>query len=67
MPQRWDWILTPDTESFPACHKALAQGLGPLLTTWNVTPGDLAIDLTSASPAMASAMTLVQRCFKPQA
>ena len=59
MPKRWDWILTSDTESFPACHKVLAQGLGPLLTTWNVTPGELAIDLTSASPAMASAMTLV--------
>ncbi|MGV7228465.1 MAG: TIGR02710 family CRISPR-associated CARF protein [Nitrospirales bacterium] len=66
MPQRWDWILTPDTESFPACHKALAQGLGPLLTTWNVTPGDLAIDLTSASPAMASAMTLVGFPFSTQ-
>lgn len=59
IPKRWDWILTPDTESFPACHKVLAQGLGPLLTTWNITPGELAIDLTNASPAMASAMTLV--------
>ena len=66
MPQRWDWILTPDTESFPACHKALAQGLGPLLTTWNVTSGQLAIDLTSASPAMASAMTLVGFPFSTQ-
>jgi CRISPR-associated protein (TIGR02710 family) len=66
MPQRWDWILTPDTESFSACHKALAQGLGPLLTTWNVSPGELAIDLTSASPAMASAMTLVGFPFSTQ-
>ena len=66
MPQRWDWILTPDTESFPACHKALAKDLGPLLTTWNVAPGDLAIDLTSASPAMASAMTLVGFPFSTQ-
>lgn len=59
MPQRWDWILTPDTKSFPACHKVLSQDLGPLLTTWNVRPGELSIDLTSASPAMASTMTLV--------
>jgi len=59
MPKRWDWILTTDAESFPTCHKTLAQELGPLLTTWNVTPGELAIDLTGASPAMASAMTLV--------
>lgn len=66
MPQRWDWILTPDTESFSACHKALAQGLGLLLTTWNVAPGELAIDLTSASPAMASAMTLVGFPFSTQ-
>jgi CRISPR-associated protein (TIGR02710 family) len=59
IPQRWDWILTPDPKSFPVCHKVLAQDLGPLLTTWKITPGELAIDLTSASPAMASAMTLV--------
>ena len=59
LPKRWDWIMTPDTASFPACHKALAHGLGPLLTTWNVAPGELTIDLTSATPAMASAMTLV--------
>jgi len=59
IPQRWDWILTPDAQSFPKCHSALAHELGPLLTTWNVTPGELALDITGASPAMASAMTLV--------
>jgi len=58
MPQRWDWILTPYPESFSACHKALAQGLGPLLTTWNVVPGELVIDLTGATAGMASAMML---------
>jgi CRISPR-associated protein (TIGR02710 family) len=66
MPKRWDWILTSDTESFSACHKALAQDLGPLLTTWNVAPGELAIDLSSATPAMASAMTLVGFPFSNQ-
>ena len=59
IPQRWDWILTPDSQSFPECHRALTHKLGPLLTTWNVTPGELALDLTGASPAMASAMALV--------
>jgi len=59
LPQRWDWIFTPHAESFHECHKALAHALGPLLSTWNVAPGELALDLTSASPAMASAMTLV--------
>jgi CRISPR-associated protein (TIGR02710 family) len=58
MPQRWDWILTPSSESFSACHKALAQGLGPLLTTWNVVPGELVIDLTGATVGMASSMML---------
>ena len=66
MPKRWDWILTSDTESFSACHKALAQDLVPLLTTWNVAPGELAIDLSSATPAMASAMTLVGFPFSNQ-
>ncbi len=59
MPKRWDWILTPDPQSFPVCHKTLARELGPLLTTWKVAPGELDIDLTNATPAMASAMTLV--------
>ena len=58
MPQRWDWILTPSPDSFSVCHKALAQGLGPLLTTWNVMPGELVIDLTGATAGMASAMML---------
>lgn len=59
MPQRWDWILTPSPENFSACHKVLAQGLGPLLTAWNVVPGELVIDLTGATAGMASAMMLV--------
>ncbi|HBP86984.1 MAG TPA: TIGR02710 family CRISPR-associated protein [Nitrospiraceae bacterium] len=58
MPQRWDWIFTPSPESFSACQKALAQRLGPLLTTWNVMPGELVIDITSATVGMASAMVL---------
>ncbi len=66
VPKRWDWIVTPDSESFSACHKSLAQELGPLLTTWNVATGDLAIDLTGASPAMASAMTLTGFPFSTQ-
>ena len=58
MPQRWDWIVTPSPTSFSACQKALAHGLGPLLTTWNVMPGELVIDITSATVGMASAMVL---------
>ena len=58
MPKRWDWILTPDDKSFAACHKAVTEGLPPLLNTWEISAGDLTIDLTGASVAMASAMTL---------
>jgi CRISPR-associated protein (TIGR02710 family) len=58
MPQRWDWIFTDSPENFSVCHRALAQNLGPLLTTWNVVPGELAIDLTCATVGMACAMTL---------
>lgn len=59
MPQRWDWIVLPDIQSFASCHKTLAHQLPPLLSTWGVVPGELVIDLTGSTPAMASAMTLV--------
>jgi CRISPR-associated protein (TIGR02710 family) len=59
MPQRWDWIISPDPQSFADCHKVLAQQLPPLLKTWGVSGGELTIDVASATPPMAAAMTLV--------
>ena len=59
MPQRWDWIISSDPENFAQCHKELAANFPSLLKTWSVSPGELTIDLTSATPAMAAAMTLV--------
>jgi len=59
MPQRWDWIISPDPQSFADCHNVLAQQLPPLLKTWGVSGGDLTIDLASTTPPMAAAMTLV--------
>ena len=59
MPQRWDWIISPDPENFAQSHKELAAQFPSLLKTWAVSSGELAIDLTSATPAMAAAMTLV--------
>ena len=59
MPQRWDWIISPDPQSFADCHKILAQQLPPLLKTWGVSGGELTIDLASTTPPMAAAMTLV--------
>ncbi|MDR4493344.1 MAG: TIGR02710 family CRISPR-associated CARF protein [Nitrospirales bacterium] len=59
MPQRWDWIVLPEIQSFASCHKTLARQLPSLLSTWGVLPGELVIDLTGSTSAMASAMTLV--------
>ena len=59
MPQRWDWIISPDPQSFADCHRILAQQLPPLLKTWGVSGGELTIDLASTTPPMAAAMTLV--------
>ncbi|ULA62665.1 MAG: CRISPR-associated protein [Nitrospira sp.] len=59
MPRRWDWVLVADTADVAACHHALAGALPDLLKTWEVRAGDLVLDLTGATPAMAGALTLV--------
>lgn len=63
MPQRWDWIFTEHPESFALSHRALAENLPPLLKTWQIAPGELVVDLTSASSGMAAAMALVTLPF----
>ncbi len=59
MPQKWDWILTPDPECFAQSHKTLAELLPKILKSWNVSPGELVIDITMATSPMAAAMMLV--------
>jgi len=59
MPRRWDWVTLADTADVAACHHALAGVLPDLLTSWDVHSGDLVLDLTGATPAMAGALTLV--------
>jgi len=59
MPRRWDWVALADTIDVAACHHALAGALPDLLKTWDVHSGDLVLDLTGATPAMAGALTLV--------
>ena len=59
MPRRWDWITLTETADVSACHHALASVLPELLKTWEVHPGELVVDLTGATPAMAGALTLV--------
>ncbi len=59
MPRRWDWVTLADTADVAACHHTLAGTLPDLLKTWEVHSGDLVLDLTGATPAMAGALTLV--------
>ncbi|MFN3681077.1 MAG: TIGR02710 family CRISPR-associated CARF protein [Nitrospira sp.] len=58
MPRRWDWILLTDPHEFAGCHRAMSQSLPDLLRTWQVLPGELVVDLSNATPAMAAALAL---------
>ncbi|MDF0642764.1 MAG: TIGR02710 family CRISPR-associated CARF protein [Nitrospira sp.] len=58
IPRRWDWIVVPDVESFPACYVTIARSLPTLLETWGVEPGTLVVDLSGATTAMAAGLTL---------
>jgi len=58
MPRRWDWVVLAETGDFAACHQTLARTLPGMLHTWDVQPGELVIDVTGATPAMAGALTL---------
>lgn len=59
LPRRWDWVILPETGGFVGCYQALARRLPEMLRTWEVHPGELAVDVTGATPAMAGALTLV--------
>ncbi len=63
MPQRWDWVLTSDPHNFATSHQALATQLPDLLSTWGIHRGELVVDFTDATPAMAAATALVTRPF----
>lgn len=58
MPRKWDWIVTPEAHRFQACYQVLARSLPDLLRTWEVQAGELVVDLTGATPAMAAALSL---------
>ena len=63
MPQRWDWILTPDSDNGPQSHQAITRNLPDILKAWNVKPGELVVDFNAATPAMAAAVALASRTF----
>ena len=58
MPRRWDWIVIAETGEFTGCYQTLARSLPDLLRTWEVQPGELVVDVTGATPAMAGALTI---------
>jgi len=58
MPRKWDWIVTPDVHRFQACYQVLARTLPDLLRAWEVQAGELVVDMTGATPAMAAALSL---------
>ena len=59
MPRRWDWVVLENVEEFTQCYETLARSLPELLRTWEVQPGELVLDITGATPAMAGALTVV--------
>jgi len=63
MPQRWDWILTPDADNAAQSHQTITKVLPDILKAWNVKPGELAVDFNTATPAMAAAVALASRTF----
>src|SRR5262245_927657 len=58
MPRRWDWGVLPETGDFGDGYQTLARTLPGMLRTWDVQPGELVVDVTGATPAMAGALTL---------
>lgn len=58
MPRRWDWVVLAEARNFVGCYQTLARTLPEMLHTWDVQPGELVVDVTGATPAMAGALTL---------
>jgi CRISPR-associated protein (TIGR02710 family) len=61
MPRRWDWVGLAETGEFVGCYQTLARTLPDMLHTWDVQPGELVVDVTGATAAMAGALTLATR------
>ncbi len=59
MPRRWGWIVMDEIGEFNNCYQTLARSLPDLLRTWEVQPGELVVDMTGATPAVAGALTVV--------
>ncbi len=63
MPRKWDWIVTPDAARFLVSYQVVARALPDMMRIWEVQPGELVVDLTGATPAMAAALSLASLPF----
>jgi CRISPR-associated protein (TIGR02710 family) len=63
MPRKWDWIVTPDATRFMVSYQTVARALPEMMRTWEVQAGELVVDLTGATPAMAAALSLASLPF----
>lgn len=63
MVRKWDWIVTPNVARFMSSYQAVARALPEMMKTWEVQPGELVVDLTDATPAMAAALSLAALPF----
>lgn len=63
MPRRWDWIVTPDPGAFLPSYQVLARAVPDLMRTWDVQPGELVVDMTGSTPAVAAALALATLGF----
>jgi len=66
MPQRWDWILAEESGSFTVAHQTLTKSLPDIVKTWGLQPGELVVDFSRATPAIAAAMALASRPWTSQ-
>ena len=66
MPQRWDWILVQESESFTIVHQTFTKSLPEMLKTWGLQPGELVVDFSRTTPAIAAAMALASRPWTSQ-
>lgn len=58
MPRRWDWVVTPEPDRLMPSYQTLTRALGDILRAWEVRSGELVVDVTGATPAMAGAAVL---------
>ena len=66
LPKKWDWLITPDPHGFGASYKAINQPLNELLKVWGLAPGELIVDISGATAAMAAATSLATLAHSSQ-